>query len=223
MKQYLLMIIAGLVALIMGLFTIEKPTNPIEPRGRSAQPYTLSSTNNNELTLMSQTNKTANYVETFHETSLQTVHTVDSSAFLPATLVYQTAPDPYFAPAPLPLLPPEAMTEVSPSQLPPLDAGMVNVTGNVAGYRVETHGRASLQTPNGFSLALPYDPSLLPQGFTEDDIQTYVYDQQYHRWVAIQRDSVNMEELLVCSRFRPWEKALPGNQEDMGNPQDVLA
>ncbi|MBR3659234.1 MAG: hypothetical protein IKN61_04910, partial [Bacteroidaceae bacterium] len=115
------------------------------------------------------------------------------------------------------------MTEVSPSQLPPLDAGMVNVTGDVAGYRVETWCTASLQTYTGFALAIPYDPSLLPQGFTEDDIQTYVYDKQYHRWVAIQRDSVNMEELLVCSRFRPWEKGMPGSQEDMSNPQDVLA
>ena len=149
-------------------------------------------------------------------------HTVDSSAFLPAAVVSLTAPEPYFAPAPLPLLPLEAMSEVSPSQLPPLDAGMVNVTGNVAGYRVETHGHASLQTPNGFALALPYDPMLLPQGFTEDDIQTYVYDRQYHRWVAIQCDSVNTEALLVCSRFRPWEKALPGSQEDMRNPQDIL-
>ena len=220
MRQYLLMAIAGLVALIMGLFTI--PDLGTGYRGQVTD-YRCQGAEGTNLSVLQTYNKTANYVETFHETSLQTVHTVDSSAFLPATLVSQTAPDPYFAPAPLPLLPPEAMTEVSPSQLPPLDAGMVNVTGNVAGYRVETHGRASLQTPNGFSLALPYDPSLLPQGFTEDDIQTYVYDKQYHRWVAIQRDSVNMEELLVCSRFRPWEKALPGNQEDMGNPQDVLA
>ena len=153
----------------------------------------------------------------------QTAHTVDSTPFLPAALVSQTAPDPYFAPAPLPLLPADMMKEVSPAQLPPLEAGMVNVTGQVAGYRVETHGRASLQTPNGFALAVPYDPLLLPQGFTADDIQTYVYDKRYHRWVAIQRDSVNTKELLVCSRFRPWEKGLLGSQEDLGNPQDAQA
>ncbi len=61
------------------------------------------------------------------------------------------------------------------------------------------------------------------QGFTEDDIQTYVYDRQYHRWIAIQRDSVNEAELLVCSRFRPWEKGLPHTQNDLANPQDALA
>ena len=115
-----------------------------------------------------------------------------------------------------------AMTELTPVQLPPLDAGMVNVTGGfdenmqTAGYRVKP-------MPGEFAIAVPYDPALLPQGFTEDDIQTFVYDRQYQRWVVIQRDSVNEAELLVCSRFRPWERGLPHTQNDMSNPQDVLA
>ena len=115
-----------------------------------------------------------------------------------------------------------AMTELSPAQLPPLDAGMVNVTGGfdenmqTAGYRVKP-------MPGEFAIAVPYDPALLPQGFTEDDIQTYVYDRQYQRWVVIQRDSVNEAELLVCSRFRPWEKGLPHTQNAMASPQDALA
>ena len=165
-------------------------------------------------------NNVANPVETCHGASLQQLaNTVDSTIYFPSTKVSQTAPDPYFAPAPLPMLPPEAMTAMSPSQLPPLDAGMVNVTGDVAGYRVarwqgaslqtdetattpaETHGLASLQLRDGFALALPYDPSLLPQGFTEEDIQTYYYDRHYQRWVAIERDSVDGEELMVYSRF----------------------
>ena len=116
----------------------------------------------------------------------------------------------------------DLMSEVSSSQLPPLDAGMVNVTGGfdgnsqTAGYRVNPR-------PGEFAIAVPYDPSLLPQGFTEEEIQTYVYDKQYHRWIAIQRDSVNTEELLICSRFRPWEKGLPHTQNDLANPQDALA
>ena len=223
MRQYLLMAIAGLAAVIMGLFTVEKSTNNTEMRGYTSRQYTLSNSNNTALPLISQTSN-AIPVETCHGASLQQMtHTIDSTSYLPANLVSQTVPDPEFVPASLPLLPEGMLSEVSLSQLPPLDAGMVNVTGHVAGYRVETHGRVSLQTPNGFALALPYDPTLLPQGFTEDDIQTYVYDHQYHRWEAIQRDSVNTENQLVCSRFRPWEKALPGSQEDMRNPQDVLA
>ena len=124
--------------------------------------------------------------------------------------------------APPAILEASAMTELTPVQLPPLDAGMVNVTGGLdgngqtAGYRVNPR-------PGEFAIAVPYDPSLLPQGFTEDDIQTYVYDRQHHRWAAIQRDSVDEAELLVCSRFRPWEKGLPHTQNDLANPQDALA
>ena len=107
-----------------------------------------------------------------------------------------------------------AMMALSPSEIPPLDAGMVNVTANselkiqnpelgdgvtkrqTGGYRISLP-----VTHSEFQIAIPYDPALLPQGFTEDDIQTYVYNSQYHRWVAIQRDSVNEVELLVYSRF----------------------
>ncbi|MBO7585936.1 MAG: hypothetical protein J6T13_01990 [Bacteroidales bacterium] len=124
--------------------------------------------------------------------------------------------------APPTILEASAMTELTPVQLPPLDAGMVNVTGGfdgsgqTAGYRVNPR-------PGEFAIAVPYDPSLLPQGFTEDDIQTYVYDRQHHRWAAIQRDSVNEAELLVCSRFRPWEKGLPHTRNDMVSPQEALS
>ena len=106
-----------------------------------------------------------------------------------------------------------AMTALSPAEVPPLDAGMVNVTDNVefkmqneelenggetdkdvraTGYRVQLHVNNS-----EFRIAIPYNPALLPPGFTEDDIQTYVYDRQFHRWMAIERDSVNEVELLV--------------------------
>ena len=153
---------------------------------------------------------------------------------------------PASAPSGMPpaILEASAMAELTPVQLPPLDAGMVNVTG-VAGEelrmengewrtRDEGSGEEAQREACGYRMALPvagseyrialpYDPSLLPQGFTEDDIRTYVYDRQHHRWVAIQRDSVNEAELLVCSRFRPWEKGLPHTQNDLANPQDALA
>ena len=66
-------------------------------------------------------------------------------------------------------------------------------TNETATTSAETQDRASLQLQDGFVLALPYDPSLLPQGFTEEDIQTYYYDRHYQRWVAIERDSMGNE------------------------------
>ena len=214
MKQYLLAIIAVLVAVILALFSIDKASNQQSARSYRAYSY----------------NSVQNTWSGFEDETLSVLQEDNTdSVVVPLTEVIAAAESLYTLPAagsplsaPPVVLATSAMTELTPVQLPPLDAGMVNVTGGfdgngqTAGYRV--HPR-----PGEFAIAVPYDPELLPQGFTEDDIQTYVYDRQYHRWVAIQRDSVNEAELLVCSRFRPWEKGLPHTQNNMANPQEVLA
>lgn len=82
-------------------------------------------------------------------------------------------------------------------ELPPLDAGMVNVTGEHAAYRMLPHGAHFAKDVN---ILLPYDKSLLPLGYTEDDIQTYYYDENYQRWIVLQRDSVDRKNTLVVSR-----------------------
>ena len=208
MRQYLLAIIAVLTAIIFALFTID--TEQVQTRTHVAyqrvyQPVTE--------------NMAVSVVETCHGASLQGRETMPKNT-TPESMSPEThgrASLQNFA-----FLHHAAMMELSPAEIPPLDAGMVNVTGGfdgngqTAGYRVNPR-------PGEFAIAVPYNPSLLPQGFTEDDIQTYVYDRQYHRWIAIQRDSVNEAELLVCSRFRPWEKRLPHTQNDLANPQDALA
>ena len=207
MKHYLLVIIAVLTASIVAIFSID--TNP---RQYNTRIYGMGSPSGHPVGVEQHS--------VINQSHSGTPNIVAAQKQVLSASVPDVAEP---SAVPLPLLSMDVLSEVSPSQLPPLDAGMVNVTGGkgrmnfqTAGYRVNSH-------PGEFAISVPYDPSLLPQGFTEDDIQTYVYDKQYHRWVAIQRDSVNMEELLVCSRFRPWEKALPGSQENMGNPQDVLA
>ena len=213
MKQYLLVIIAVLAAIILALFSIDTEQGHSHMQGAYryvSQPITGMS---------SIEDKHGSVVEPQFITSEETdVPDTENFAVLTA---HNESPFPVetqnFA-----SLHHTAMMTLSPSEIPPLDAGMVNVTGGfdgnsqTAGYRVNPR-------PGEFAIAVPYDPSLLPQGFTEDDIQTYVYDRQYHRWIAIQRDSVNEAELLVCSRFRPWEKGLPHTQNDLADPQDALA
>lgn len=204
MKQYLLMVIAALTALIAAMLSVNIATHGLthEYENRSLPKRHI-------------------VPEPLHAIG-ESPEQEPKHTGMPTTSAEGTELD-EAATLPLPLMSMEMMSEMEPSQLPPLDAGMVNVTGSrgnvdshTAGYHVGTH-------PYEFVINVPYNPSLLPQGFTEDDIQTYVYDKQYHRWVAIQRDSVNMEELLVCSRYRPWEKGLPHTRNDMSNPQDALA
>ena len=213
MKQYLLVIIAVLAAIILALFSIETE------QGHSHMQGAYRYVNQSITGVSSVEDMQVSVVEPQFIASEETdIPDTENIAILTA---HNEIPTPIEA-RNLAFLHQSAMMELSPVQLPPLDAGMVNVTGGfdgngqTAGYRVNSY-------PKDFAIAVPYDPSLLPQGFTEDDIQTYIYDRQYHRWVAIQRDSVNEAELLVCSRFRPWEKGLPHTQNDLANPQDALA
>ena len=214
MKQHLLAIIAVLAAIILALISIETANNPYS--ARSYRTYSYNPVPN----ALNGTGAGTLYVSQEDNTGSVVALPAESNATTESFLTLPEAGSPLVAPPAM--LATSAMTELTPVQLPPLDAGMVNVTGGfdgnsqTAGYRVNPR-------PGEFAIAVPYDPSLLPQGFTENDIQTYVYDRQYLRWVAIQRDSVNETELLVCSRFRPWEKGLPHTQNDLSNPQDALS
>ena len=225
MKQYLPTIIAVLAAINLALFSIETVDNPHS--GRSGRTYSYNPAPNawNGMQSVVQGDSAGSVIVPLTEVAA----TTESLSTMPAEGSPLSAP-----PA---LLEASAMAELTPVQLPPLDAGMVNVTGvandelrmrdeESEGENQRVAGGYRIAVPvagSEYRIALPYDPSLLPQGFTEEDIQTYVYDRQHHRWAAIQRDSVNEAELLVCSRFRPWEKGLPHTQNDLANPQDALA
>ena len=90
-----------------------------------------------------------------------------------------------------------SVTELTEATLPPLDQGMVNVTDYATGYRMLPDGMVF----NGdISIVLPYDSTLLPAGFTPDDIVTYYYDVRSGRWTAIGRDSVSTADALVYSK-----------------------
>ncbi|MBO7624040.1 MAG: hypothetical protein J6S82_01890, partial [Bacteroidales bacterium] len=90
-----------------------------------------------------------------------------------------------------------SVRELPTADLPPLGQGMVNVTCYAAGYRMQPDG---MVFNRDISIVLPYDPALLPAGFTPDDIVTYYYDVQYGHWVAIARDFVSSATEEVYSR-----------------------
>ena len=82
-------------------------------------------------------------------------------------------------------------------ELPPLEMGMVNVTGDYAAYRMLPHG---LLFNGDIRIILPYDTTLLPVGFSAEDIHTYYYNEQYGQWQEIERDSIDEENKLIVSR-----------------------
>ena len=72
--------------------------------------------------------------------------------------------------------------------LPPLGAGMVNVTSGHAGYRFLPHGEHFRKAAG---IQIGYDEAKLPKGFSHKDIYTYYYDEGMKVWKRLQRDSVS--------------------------------
>jgi hypothetical protein len=74
---------------------------------------------------------------------------------------------------------------------------MTNVTkGPRRGYRFEPHGTRFAKP---LRVTVPYDPSLLPDGMTEDDVLTFYFDDQAGRWVALDRIAVDQAAKSVAS------------------------
>jgi RHS repeat-associated protein len=84
-----------------------------------------------------------------------------------------------------------------PEQVPPLDAGMVNVTAPPqGGYRFLPKGQ---QFARPVRIGLPYDPALLPEGVTPQEIRTYWYDEAADEWKALPRVEVQTAATRVVS------------------------
>ncbi len=74
------------------------------------------------------------------------------------------------------------------SDLPPLGAGMVNVTSGHSGYRFLPHGEHFRKAAG---IQIGYDGAKLPKGCSHKDIYTYYYDEGMKVWKRLERDSVS--------------------------------
>ena len=90
-----------------------------------------------------------------------------------------------------------SITTLRPVDIPALDAGMVNVTGQHAGYRFLPHRTLFEQE---VKLHLAYDESKIPDGYTAQDIRTYFFDENTHHWIALPQDTVLTAKAEVLSR-----------------------
>ena len=88
-----------------------------------------------------------------------------------------------------------------------LDAGMVNVTKNHKAYRFLPHGT---QFEKEVKIELAYDTDKIPDGYTEEDIKTYYFDEQTHHWVALPRDTIDRENNIIVSRTNHFTDFING-------------
>jgi hypothetical protein len=71
---------------------------------------------------------------------------------------------------------------LSNDRVPPMDSGMTNITPGQQAYRFGPHG---MIFKKAVKLALPYDKSLIPVGYTEADVRTFYYDENLKKWEQV--------------------------------------
>ena len=91
--------------------------------------------------------------------------------------------------------------------IPHVPEQMQNLTKDVHGYRLLPDGQ---QFDKDITLAISYDSSQIPFGYTAQDIYTYFYNEQTKQWQQIERDSVDEINQIVYSRTNHFTDYING-------------
>nr|WP_315034804.1 SpvB/TcaC N-terminal domain-containing protein [uncultured Chryseobacterium sp.] len=83
----------------------------------------------------------------------------------------------------------------------------VNVTKKHFAYRFLPHGE-HFSIPAKISLA--YDPSKIPEGYTEQDIRAFYFDDIQKKWMVLEKDSLMVEKQILVSRTKHFTDIMAG-------------
>ncbi len=97
-----------------------------------------------------------------------------------------------------------ATTEEHSGEIP---SNMENLTAGGAVYRMLPDGQ---KFEKDITIAMRYDSTALPYGFTPDDIYTFFYNEQAHMWQQVARDSVDTKNQIVYSRTNHFTDYING-------------
>ncbi|MFN0248749.1 MAG: SpvB/TcaC N-terminal domain-containing protein [Kofleriaceae bacterium] len=82
-------------------------------------------------------------------------------------------------------------------RVPPLDDGLINVTGPKGhAYEFLPHGQ---RFARAVEVIIPYDPSLIPEGMSVDDVHTYFFDEKIRKWQKLPRTALDVGQRIARS------------------------
>ena len=84
---------------------------------------------------------------------------------------------------------------------------LANLTADGAVYRMLPDGQ---QFESDITIAMRYDSTALPYGYTADDIYTFFYNEQTQMWQQVERDSVDTQNQIVYSRTNHFTDYING-------------
>lgn len=110
-----------------------------------------------------------------------------------------------------------SLTNLRQIDLPALGLGMTNVTAQRKGVRLLPHGEHF--AGDGASVALKYDRTLIPDGYTEDDIRTFYFNPVTNNWESLERDTVNKDLCMVISKTTHFTDMINGIIQTPESPE----
>jgi hypothetical protein len=85
-----------------------------------------------------------------------------------------------------------SVTHLDASSVPKLDPGLMNMSAPTDhAYEFLPHGH---EFKKGVTVLLPFDPALIPPGYTINDVNAYYYDPDAMRWKMLSRVSADASE-----------------------------
>ena len=87
-----------------------------------------------------------------------------------------------------------SVTPLTSTSIPDVPEYMQNLTRENKGYRLLPDGQ---KFEKDITIALTYDSTQIPFGYTSEDIYTYFYNDTLKMWQRIERDSINIEKQIV--------------------------
>lgn len=89
-----------------------------------------------------------------------------------------------------------AIAEVRLIDIPQFESSFINVTKNKTAYRVTN---LKVKDSTAFKLFMEYDASLIPNGYTVKDIQTFHFDADYKKWIPVEKDSLMVSDNVIVA------------------------
>lgn len=109
-----------------------------------------------------------------------------------------------------------SITALRSVDIPALDMGMINTTKAYKGYRFLPHGEHFKEEA---LVKIHYDRTKIPNGYTENDIQTYYFDTNTHHWVALKRDSIDKKNQVIISKTTHFTDMINGVIQTPESPE----
>jgi len=100
-----------------------------------------------------------------------------------------------------------SIIELEKKDISPLNYGLINVTKNGNAFRFLPFGT---KLKEKVKILLEYEPSLIPNGYSEKDIQTFYFNEKTNSWQGIEKDSVDFSNRMIISKTTHFSDYING-------------